>query len=306
MRVIGKLIQRNIKLFFKDKGMFFTALITPIMLLVLYVTFLYNVYEDSFTSSVPAEFVFEEGIIDGLVGGLLLSSLLAVSGVTVAFSSNLSMIADKASGARGDFSIAPVKPSALAIGYYVAALINGLIISLVAAALGMVYLAFAGWYLSFADVLLLLLDVFLLATFGTALSSVICYPLTTQGQLSAVGAIVSAGYGFICGAYMPISSFSEGLKNVLSCFPGTYATSLLRNHALGGVTEEMIAQGFPQEVVDGILSTADCTPTFFGYSVEIWQMYLVLGASILLLLGVYILLNVLHGKKQTREKKVKN
>ena len=34
------LIKRNIKLFFKDKGMFFTALITPGILLVLYATFL--------------------------------------------------------------------------------------------------------------------------------------------------------------------------------------------------------------------------------------------------------------------------
>ena len=38
------LIKRNIKLFFKDKGMFFTSLITPAILLVLYVTFLGNVY----------------------------------------------------------------------------------------------------------------------------------------------------------------------------------------------------------------------------------------------------------------------
>lgn len=34
------MILRNTKLFFKDKGMFFTALITPLVLLVLYVTFL--------------------------------------------------------------------------------------------------------------------------------------------------------------------------------------------------------------------------------------------------------------------------
>ena len=32
------LIKRNIKLFFKDKGMFFTSLITPAILLVLYLT----------------------------------------------------------------------------------------------------------------------------------------------------------------------------------------------------------------------------------------------------------------------------
>ena len=35
MMGLGNLIKRNIKLFFKDKGMFFTSLITPVILLVL-------------------------------------------------------------------------------------------------------------------------------------------------------------------------------------------------------------------------------------------------------------------------------
>ena len=34
------LTARNCKLFFKDKGVFFTSLITPLILLVLYATFL--------------------------------------------------------------------------------------------------------------------------------------------------------------------------------------------------------------------------------------------------------------------------
>lgn len=40
MTGLGALIRRNVKLYFKDKGMFFTSLITPIILLVLYSTFL--------------------------------------------------------------------------------------------------------------------------------------------------------------------------------------------------------------------------------------------------------------------------
>ena len=48
MNVIFALIRRNVKLFFKDKGMFFTALITPMILLVLYITFLGHVYRDAF------------------------------------------------------------------------------------------------------------------------------------------------------------------------------------------------------------------------------------------------------------------
>ena len=59
-----------------------------------------------------------------------------------------------------------------------------------------------------------LFDMILLVLFGSTLSSIISFPLTTQGQLSAVGTIVSAGYGFLCGAYMPISNFGPGLQKV--------------------------------------------------------------------------------------------
>ncbi len=302
MKTVGALVKRNVTLFFKDKGTFFTALITPIILLVLYVTFLYNVYEDSFRSSVSAGVAFDDKVIKGLVGGLLLSSLLAVSTVTVSFCAGLGMVADRASGARGDLTISPVKPHALAISYYLSTALNGLIISLVAAALGCVYLAFTGWYLTFLDLLCLLGDVLLMTLFGTALASLVCYPLTTQGQLSAAGSIVSAGYGFICGAYMPISQFSKGLQNVLGFFPGTYGTSLFRNHALRGACAEMEAQGFPPEAIEGIKSVADCNLQFFGHTVEIWQMYCIVVASIALLLGIYVLLNVLKARRSVSTK----
>lgn len=101
--------KRNIKLFFKDKGMFFTSLITPVILLVLYSTFLAKVYRDSFTSALPDGIVVSEKLIGGMVGGELFSSLLAVCCVTVAFCSNLLMVQDKVSGVRKDFDISPTK-----------------------------------------------------------------------------------------------------------------------------------------------------------------------------------------------------
>ena len=80
------LTRRNIKIYFKDKGMFFTSLITPIILLVLYATFLKKVYDDSFTNALTeAGAVVPDALINGCVGGQLISSLLAVSCVTVAF-----------------------------------------------------------------------------------------------------------------------------------------------------------------------------------------------------------------------------
>ncbi|MBE7080366.1 MAG: ABC transporter permease [Clostridiales bacterium] len=299
LRACGTLVKRNVSMYFKDKGTFFTSLITPIILLVLYATFLYNVYEDTFSAQLP-EGLVDDSLIQGLVGGVLLSSLLAVSTVTVPFCANLFMVQDKVTGARGDLSIAPVKPSSLAFGYYIATVINGLIISFVALAMGLVYLSFIGWYLSFTDVLLLISDVVLLVLFGTALSSLICYPLRSQGAMSAVGTIVSSGYGFICGAYMPISSFGKALQNTLIFLPGTHGTSLIRNHALNGVFEEMLAENVPQQAVDGLRAAADCRLSFFGNTVEQWVMYLVLAGSILLMLSAFVIIMVLAERKNRK------
>ena len=117
MKLEWILIKRNTRLFFKDLGMLFSSLCTPIILLVLYVTFLANVYESTFTAQL-GDIVLDDKLVGGLVGGQLFSSLLAVSCVTVAFCSNLLMVQDKVTGARRDLMIAPVRRSSLAVAYY--------------------------------------------------------------------------------------------------------------------------------------------------------------------------------------------
>ncbi len=299
MTGLWALVRRNVKLYFRDKGMFFSSLITPIILLVLYATFLKNVYDDSFRSALrDAGAALSDTVMNACVGGQLVASLLAVSCVTVAFCSNLLMIKDKTSGARHDLTVSPVRFGTLGLGYYLATLASTLIISFTAAAVCFGYLALTGWCLSVQDVLLLLLDVFLLTMFGTALSSCVNFFLSTDGQASAVGTVVSAGYGFLCGAYMPISNFGEGLRNVLAFLPGTYGTSLLRNHALRGSFEEMRQAGFPEQVVDAIRDSVDCNLYFFGTQVQTETMYLILGASILVLIGIYIGMNFLAGRRK--------
>ena len=277
MTGLGALIRRNCKLFFKDKGMFFTSLITPVILLVLYATFLAKVYRDSFAAAMPAGFAVDAALIDGTVGGQLVSSLLAVCCVTVAFCSNLLMVQDRISGARRDLTMTPVRRSTLALGYFAASALSTLLICYAALAVCLGYLAVTGWYLSAADVL----------------SSIVNCNLTTNGQASAVGTIVSAGYGFLCGAYMPISNFGEGLQRVLSFLPGTYGTALFRNHALRGVYAEMTRTGFPAEVVEHIKDSIDCNLYFFGSKVSIGAMTGVMAGSVAVLIGIYILMNLL-------------
>ena len=193
--------------------------------------------------------------------------------------------------------VTPVRRSVLAMGYYVASLLATLLVCLVAAGACLIYLSLVGWYLSIWDVLLMLLDVFLLAMFGMALSSIVNSFLSTEGQISAVGTIISAGYGFLCGAYMPISQFGEGLQRVLGFFPGTYGTSLLRNHALGGVLAEMESQGVPAAVTSAIGKAVDCKLDVYGNQVGRNAMYLIVAGSVAVLLGVYVGIYIWRGKK---------
>lgn len=300
MKTFYELVRRNIKLFFKDKGLFFTSLITPAILLVLYITFLGNVYRDSLCSSLPEGFVISDSLINGLVCGELVSSLLAVSCVTVAFCSNFLMVQDKVNGNINDLLVSPVRPSTLSLSYYFANLLTTLTVCLIASAICLIYTASVGWYMSPADTFLLILDVIIVVLFGNALSSVINFFLSTQGQISAVGTVVSSGYGFLCGAYMPLSSFSEGLRHAVSFLPGTYGTSLMRLHAMRGAIGEMEKEGLPSEAADGIMSSLDCSVSFFDHTVSERGAYIIICASTLILLGVYILLNVAASRKKAR------
>ncbi|MBO5654935.1 MAG: ABC transporter permease, partial [Clostridia bacterium] len=216
MKTLFTLTKRNIKLFFKDKGTFFSSLISPAILLVLYMVFLGNVYEGSFERNLPSFIKLSEEVVDGFVAGQLVSSLIAVTCVTVTFSTNFLMVQDKALRNIYDINVSPVKPHIVSLSYYLASITATLIVCSVTAGLGLIYLATAGWYMTAVDVLLLFVDVIILVLFGTALSSVIHFFLSPLGQIGVVGMVVGVCSGFLCGAYMPMSEFGEGLRNVLA------------------------------------------------------------------------------------------
>lgn len=301
------LIKRNTKVYFKDKSVFLSSLITPIILLILFATFLKNVYTDSIISSLPEGFSISESLLNGFAGSWLVSSIIATSCVTIAFCANMIMVSDKVTGSYKDLTITPVKKSTLNLSYYLSTALVTAIVCYVTFAIGLIYLAFTGFYLSFADIMLTVLDIALLVLFGTALSSIVCMFLNSQGAISAVATLVSSMYGFICGAYMPLSQFGEGLRNALMFLPGTYGTGLVRHHMMNGVLSELQAQGLPSEVVSSVGKSFDATLTFFGKDVSVLALYLVLTITIAVLIALFILLGFIKkNKRKTNKKSCKN
>ena len=288
MKKIINLTIRNIKVYFSDKAMFFTSLITPAILLVLYSTFLANVYKDAFINSVPDRIELSSKLLNGLVSGQLVGSLLSVSCITVAFCSNMLMVQDKANGNIKDLIITPTDKKTLAISYFLASFISTLIVNLFALGLCLIYIASSGWFMNIMDILLIILNVVGLTLFGCILSSLINSFLSTQGQISAVGSIVSSMYGFIAGAYMPMSQFGTGLRNVLLFLPTTYGTALMKNSVMTSTFREL-GKIIPNDAINSLKESIDVRLIFNGNVVSITAMYFILTITIIVLFVIYIL-----------------
>lgn len=279
---------RNIKLYFKDKMTFLVSLITPLILLVLFIAFLKSTYEDSILSIIQG-FDLDQSLIDALTGGWLFSSVLATSCITIAFCSGM-MVIDKINRANIDFMVSPVKKSTLQLSYVLANLFSTFIITFVLLIVGLIYLACVGFYITFVDILLIVFGIIITSLFGTILANIIWTFSHSQGVVSGVCTLVSALYGFICGAYMPIRTMGQGMQYFVSLLPGTYATVLFRQGFLNSVLNRM-RETLPQGMINGIASGFDVKMSFFGHDVSTLALILVISISTIVLLGVFLFIN---------------
>lgn len=292
------LVGRNIKLYFKDKTTFFVSLLTPLILVILFLTFLKGVYADTITALLPEGAAVSKKTIEAFCGGWLFSSIVAVSCVTVAFCSNI-MVLDKINNSIKDISVTPVKRSTLLISYFISNYLTTFLICAVVLTVSFVYLACVGFYLAFTDVLMLFVSTLCMCLFGSLSASVVGLFTASQGAHSAVSTLVSSMYGFISGAYMPISQFGEGIRTFLSFLPSTHGTILFRQYYMNGVIERLRTEGnVPAEVAEQIRLSFDGKLVLFDFAMPTWALFAVLIGTNLLLLGLYILCSYIKKRRR--------
>lgn len=299
---LSSLTSRNIRLYFKDKMTFFISLITPIILLVLFITFLKNTMESSLINGVQG-YTLDDKLVHAFSGGWLFSSVLSVSCVTISFCSSM-YVQDKLSGASLDFAVAPVKKSTLRLSYVLSNLFSTLIVCLILFVLGLIYLAIVGFYLTFTDILFILLNILLTASFGTLLANFIWNFVSSQGAVSGICTLVSSLYGFICGAYMPINSMGNAMKIFASFLPGTYSSVLFRYYYLNGVLNE-ISKTAPPQMVNEIAKAFDINFSFFGTEVSNLAMFL-LGLATCLIFFLLLILSPKFSKNDHKKETIKS
>lgn len=295
---IKSLIFRNMKMYFADKTIFFVSLMSPLILLLLFVLFLRRVYVDSFMSSLPEGFIFSvANIPDAFVAGWLVSALLSISCITVSIGACIIMVQDKLTGAINDIKASPVKSESIMLSYFAATFFSAIMIIFVVLALGLIYIAVSGWYLSALEVVKIVLNSVMLTLLGSLVAVIISSFVKSEGGITAVSALCASIYGFISGAYMPLSQFGAVFSNIFGFNPGLYGSILFKNLFTNGVLDKMSAE-LPIQAVESVKDSFDINFYFFGGSVPTWTMWLVLCISIAVFSGIVLLVANRHKLKK--------
>lgn len=286
---------RNLKLYFKDKMTFLISLITPLILLVLFIAFLKKSYEESVLAMLNG-LEISTNLLNSFSGAWLFSSVLSTSCVTVAFCSG-TMIIDKINKSDIDFLVSPVKKSLIKFSYVFSNLLSTMIVCLILLVIGLIYLAIVGFYMSFTDVILTIINIFISSLFATLLANIIWSFTSSQGIMSGICTLVSALYGFICGAYMPINTMGKTMQVFTSFLPMTYSTTIFRQTFLNGTIEKM-KESIPEIIVNNVAKSFDVEYYFFDYKVDISIMFIIIISFCLILLILLILISKLRLKKK--------
>ena len=235
------LTKRNMLVFFTDKGTLFFSMLTPMIILLLYILFLKN----SLLSSLKDAATGLENLVAAkdmaqFVNGLLLTGIISSALITIPYNALEIIVRDREDRVDLDMLSTPVKRFEIILSYFCAAAISAFMQTMVVLAVGIGILSMSGdMYLTALDIVKLVGAVFLGTVSSTSVFMVVMMFFKSMGTCGAFMGILSAVSGFVIGAYMPLSQFNKGIQNVCNLVPATGITVLIRNYLTGGILRHM-------------------------------------------------------------------
>lgn len=281
--------KRNILIFFRDKTNVFFSLLAQFIILFLYLAFLKQTYVDTIKSNlVGLESFVSDTDISNFINAWLLSGLVGSATITIALNSLIVMVADKEKKIDFDYLASPINGPIISLSYFLGAVINSYIVSAFILSVGLVFLSLIGnLYLTVGNVLLLYLVLLIAVMSSTLLMMLIVSFFKKGSSLSAFTGIVSAGIGFLIGAYMPISQFAKPIQYVANLIPGSHITCLFRNYLMSGPLEAInnnLAGYDGGMFMSTMKDVFSFKLDFFGEMLELRTMYIYISLIIFITL----------------------
>ncbi len=283
LHMIYSQTMRNLKIFLKDKANIFFALLSPLIVLGLYILFLGRIQTDGLLSALQEMGVSGgEKEIRSFADCWMLSGVMASACITVPLCACGVMVQDRNRGIRADLAASPVPGWMPPAAYFFSVVAAGLIIGFAVLVICLVWLAATGsWFLSVTDVLVLLGTLALSVLSSSTLLVFVVGFLRTEGAFTGLNVILGTVIGFLIGAYMPLSVFPTSVQYVTLFVPGSYSAGIFRNCFMNGALDN-IAQNISPAFADALASQYALKLNFFGTDMPAWVMAIVLGATVLL------------------------
>lgn len=259
---------RNIKVFVKDKANVFFALMAPLIVLALYVLFIGRMQADGIKEALDQFGVSADDKVRAFSDSWMLAGVMATSCITVPLCACGIMIQDKNRGVTADFLASPLPAWLPSAAYFLSVAAAGLIISYIVLGVCFVWLAVSGsWLLSVADVFGCIGVVALSVLSASTLLVFVIGFLSSEGAFTGLNVIVGTVTGFLIGAYIPVSTFPEGVQYVTLFVPGSYSAALFRSFLMRGAVEE-IGNAVSPQFAEGLADSFSVHLNFFGESLS--------------------------------------
>ena len=287
------LIKRNLLLFFKDWQSILFSLLTSIIVLVLYLLFL----KGTFVSAIQRAMEQYPGLasmvpqkdIDMFANLFLMSGILGSAMISVPFSCITVLVKDRANKVDYDILATPMKRGQIIFAYFVSAVLSSTLLTGIILTIGLVGIRMQGnIYMNASQVVKAFSIVALGSISASAIFMIIVLFFKTFSACEAFFGILSAASGFVIGAYIPISQFSNEVQTVCNLFPASQITIMLRNILLNGLLTHINTSlaGVDQGMF--VLSLKK----YFTFQAKLFKGYLDMNKMLEYILGVILFCTV--------------
>ena len=244
MRGFLGLTKRNLLLFFKDKQSIIFSLLTSMIVLALYLLFLKDTFVSAMDSAINQfpglSLLIDKNDKDMFANLILLTGILGSAMITVPYNCLITLVKDRENKVDYDILATPLKRGQIILSYFVSAAFSSIILTGIILAIGLATICMHGnIYLGAIDILKAFGVVALGSISATSIFMIVVLFLKTVSASGAFFGLLSAVSGFIIGAYIPISQFSEAVQTVCNIFPASQITIILRNVLINGLLEHM-------------------------------------------------------------------
>ena len=289
MRGILGFIKRNLLLFFKDWQSILFSLLTSIIVLVLYLLFLKGTFVSAIQSAMEqypglASMVPQKDI-DMFANLFLLSGILGSAMISVPFSCITVLVKDRANKVDYDILATPMKRGQIIFAYFVSAVLTSILLNSIILAVGLIGIRMQGnMYLNISQVVKVFSVVALGSISASAIFMIVVLFFKTVSACEAFFGILSAASGFVIGAYIPISQFSNEVQTVCNLFPASQITIMLRNILLNGLLEHINTSLAGTDQGMFVLSLKE----YFTFQAKLFNGYLDMNKMLEYILGVIL------------------